>query len=323
LAEFARHGTVTIDGSELRLVGGSPPVFSGTSPLVTQADDLDAFANALVALVVRLVGGDQVVESLGVLQVESPYQHRSSVMALRTLRAAQQAGMTPELYLYMDGLHMGHVRQSPSEFENILAGITEVDRRNQDSVFLACSRCGTARGYVDRETDRGEFESTSMTPEVRICNLHRIIDRLERSSPVLMPNSSIWINPSHPPAEPPALWIMVTHPPYGSEHAFGALSLATAAMSHGIPTTLAFVEDGIWCLHGDHAIREGDRIFSIQDVVEALADERLLQVIGDAQALHARGAQMTQFQDAELLAPQALAERLWAAPHHHTRIFFF
>ncbi|MHA1248637.1 MAG: hypothetical protein ACTSRP_01465 [Candidatus Helarchaeota archaeon] len=62
----------------------------------------------------------------GFLEMRGPYLSRTSVHCLRSLKAAAKHRLKPELYCYLDGIHLGHNCQKPSEFENIGEGLLEV-----------------------------------------------------------------------------------------------------------------------------------------------------------------------------------------------------
>src|SRR5208337_5684921 len=61
--------------------------------------------------------------TIGYLQVESPYMHRSSLYALRCMNAALEVHASAELYAYLDGVHLGHMGQHLTESENIGQGL--------------------------------------------------------------------------------------------------------------------------------------------------------------------------------------------------------
>ena len=89
-----------------------------------------------------------VPSTVGYCQLESPYMHRSSLSALRCLNAALEVHSSVELYAYLDGIHLGHTGQNPTEQENIGAGLEELsDRADKtraavpdDRMFPVCDR---------------------------------------------------------------------------------------------------------------------------------------------------------------------------------------
>jgi len=58
------------------------------------------------------------------LLCSSPYMSRVPVYMLRFLAQAVKAGLHPELYCYLDGVHALHDGQRSSEFENIGRGVS-------------------------------------------------------------------------------------------------------------------------------------------------------------------------------------------------------
>lgn len=222
---------------------------------------------------------------VGVLHNTGPYMNRDSVHMLALLEAIAGAGGRPELYCYLDGVHLANTGQRPSEFLNVGAGLEALGQAAGEFPMRACSRCATARGYVAREDEHGQFLSRKVIAPCTIVNLNRIIDRFERAFPIFSLPLSGCLLPRPRPSQagvsgdqtraqdPPALLVLVTHPPYSSEWAFGAVSFALAAQNHGIPTQVVFIEDGVYGLVGQHHVVPADRIFNIQDVIFATADE--------------------------------------------------
>ena len=217
----------------------------------------------------------------GFLQLESPYMHRSSVYALRFLEAAVRAGVSPDLYTYLDGIHLGHANQDPSEFENIGKGLTAVHesaaKKGLHSLQLACSRCAVARGYRAFENSQGEVISNCTIPPFRIRNLNEIVARFERDHLIASrgaftirfpkEENPIPAGQSSGKRQPAPIVILITRSPYESEMAFGGLSFAIACAFRKIPVRVVFIEDGVYALAGSHQLREDETIFNIQDII--------------------------------------------------------
>jgi len=87
----------------------------------------------------------------------------------------------------------------------------------------------------------------------------------------------------------PHLAVFITNPPYGTEWTFGGISLAIAAAAEGIPTRVVFIEDGVYALYGTHEVPENDRIFNIQEMIEATTDIDGLSYFVHAPSLDDRG----------------------------------
>lgn len=153
--------------------------------------------------------------------------------------------------------------------------------------MLSCSRCGTARGYIRNNQDKEYKVSEDVISGYLFCNLNKIIDFYEKNSLILAPNwgSVQFFNNDIPkPCKEGNLsiknpiTIFITHSPYGSEWTFGGLSFAMACANHGIHTNIVFIEDGIYCIHGNHKVNEKDKIFNIQDIIIATSDILLFEI---------------------------------------------
>ncbi len=211
----------------------------------------------------------------------SPYMSRIPVYMLRFLKSAVEAGLTPELYSYLDGVHAAHMYQRPSEFENIGEGIaalsTVAGGSGEDPWFGACSRCATARGYYVKNTETGGCVPVSCIDAITIRPLKEILDRFIGHHPILAHScggtsvSRIKEQPGTDTANP-ILTVMITNTPYVSEWTFGGLSMAVAAAMGGIETRVIFIEQGVYSLCGNHEVTPDDRVFNVQEMVEATSD---------------------------------------------------
>ncbi|MGV9203142.1 MAG: DsrE family protein [Promethearchaeia archaeon] len=261
----------------------------------------------------------------GFLQMRGPYMSRTTVHLLRALKSALENDLSPELYAYLDGVHIGHDCQRPSEFENIgngLKKIQELAKKNgKNSQMLACSRCGTARGYIKEEMIDTYHQSDDNIPSFLLCNLNRIIDRFENNHIILSPSAAhVHISPKGITQElkkevsqkkNPPLLILITHSPYGSEWTFGGLSFAMACASHNIPTDVIFIEDGSYVLMGEHIVHEQDGIFNIQEIIEATADMEFLQYYVYEQSLKNRGiSRPVRLEGLKIISTEQLTELL-------------
>lgn len=210
---------------------------------------------------------------IGLLSNTGPYMDRDSVYAVRLLEAAQECKMTAALYCYLDGIHMGNSDQKPSEFENIGAALTSLGTNTAGLEMWGCSRCATARGYVDHEDESGLFHSQKTIPPFELVNLNKIVDRMEESFPILGLPGGLVVRGRIEKETKPALLIFITRPPYGSEWSFGGISLAMAAWNHGIPVKVIFIENGVLGLVAAHSIAPQDKIFNSQEVIMALDED--------------------------------------------------
>ncbi|MBD3193990.1 MAG: hypothetical protein GF317_02975 [Candidatus Lokiarchaeota archaeon] len=241
--------------------------------------------------VIKSVNNQSYGDNLGFLEFQGPYMSRTSIYALQLLEKIIESKLNPELYTYLDGIHIGHLGQKPSEFENVEKKLLDLRKKanlnNLHFKMLSCSRCGTARGYIRDENDKEYFQSEDTLQNYLFCNLNKIINRFEENNIILTPscgsiqylngfNENVLdkkkeLNSKHP------IIIFITHSPYGSEWTFGGLSFAMACANHEIPTKVIFIEDGTYCLPTIHKINEQDKIFNIQDIILATSDMEFLQ----------------------------------------------
>lgn len=241
---------------------------------------------------------------LGFLEFRGPYMSRTSVKVLRLLEGAIRSKLNPQLFTYLDGIHLGHLEQRPSEFENIGEGLLSLKERvrkhNLDFTMLSCSRCGTARGYLRKDYENEYKPSEDAISGYLFCNLNRIIDYFEENGLILAPTwasiqaSNISVQETHQnKLYKPPLVIFITHSPYGSEWTFGGLSFAMACANHGIPTNVVFIEDGIYSIHGTHKVNENDKIFNIQEIIIATYDMEDLHYYAFEDSLQERNMKMS------------------------------
>lgn len=239
--------------------------------------------------------------TIGYLHLESPYMHNSGLDAIRCLAAAIEVRASIDLYCYLDGVHLGHSNQNPTECQNIGKGLEELgDRAEQRGLqfqMLACSRCAAARGYSTWDDGKGISISTCTIKPVRIRNLKVIIDQFERNHVILGKNiasfklkkggSSSKYGTNDKGSAPP-LTVLITRSPYGTEHVFGALSFAVAASFQGIKTQVVFIEEGVYTLTGTHHLGEGTQYFNLQEVIAAVAESENLHLYAYLPSLQRR-----------------------------------
>lgn len=268
---------IKIDQNEARKIGFSCETISESLKISNKIIWTSIFWDDLVKELIK----EKRFDSIGYLQLESPYQNRTSVYAIQLLNAIYNSCIRPELYLYLDGLHMGLKNQNPSEFENIGNSIETLAEnlmsKNTPVHFFACSRCATSRGYVKEIDSEGNFKSDYMIDPIQIINLKKIIERFGAVYPALSSNCFNIFNMNNIKSNKTSLFIFITHFPYDLEYTFGALSFAIASMNQGIRTTIIFIEDGVLALGSDHHIIESDKIFNIQDIIESTLHEENLR----------------------------------------------
>lgn len=282
-----------------------------------------------------------VPSTIGYLQLESPYMHRSSLSALRCLNAALEVHASVELYAYLDGIHLGHTGQNPTEQENIGAGLEQLSEKvaklGLQCQMIACSRCATARGYSTWDDGQGSVISTCAIKPFRIRDMNAIVDQFRRGHIILGETvASLQIKRDGAPLrgrvdkgnQSPPVTILITHDPYGTERSHGALSLAAACAHQGIATTVIFIEDGVYALTGTHEIEPEAKIFNVQEVIDAIAGSENLQIYVYTPSLQRRGVAKNRKLTAVLdIGVQELGQVFFSAPagalSEHQRVLFF
>ena len=176
---------------------------------------------------------------------------------------------------------MLHMYQRPSEFENIGEGIaalsTVAGGSGEDPWFGACSRCATAHGYYVKNTETGGCVPVSCIDAITIRPLKEILDRFIGNHPILAHScggTSVSGTTGQPGTDTanPILTVMITNTPYVSEWTFGGLSMAVAACDGRDETRVIFIEQGVYSLCGNHEVTPEDRVFNVQEMVEATSD---------------------------------------------------
>lgn len=239
--------------------------------------------------------------TVGWLQYESPYMHRSAWNGLRFLSAALADHLAIDLYAYLDGVHIGHTGQAPAEAENIGAGIEDMSgkaaRNGLACQIIACNRNATTRGYSTWDDGHGVVISPSVIKPVKIRDLNVMIDRFCQNHIIMAPAAgSLQFRKGTSPFDraemssaAPPVTILVTGIPYSTETVMGAVSFGVACAHAGILTRVVFIEDGIYALTGTHRAPADGRIFSIQDVINAVAGSGNLRFFAFSPSLQKRG----------------------------------
>jgi tRNA 2-thiouridine synthesizing protein C len=320
---------IIADGDELRLQGLLDSVAAGSpGVLITGNGSGIPFWQALVSNLVEEWDGTR---KTAFLLCHSPYMSRIPVYMLRFLSVTLAAGLHPELYTYLDGVHNLHDGQRPSEFENIGRGVSAIAsagvQSGRDPWFAACSRCATARGYYQMNPGTGYCEPSSCITDITIRPLKEILSRFSGNHPILS-HACGGIVPGEGSMEKAGLTrlvIVITHPPYGTEWAFGGLSLALAAAMDGMPATVVFIEQGVYALCGTHEIPGNDKVFNVQELVGATGDIPTLRYLVHGPSLEQRGISVAeQFSPIRKVQNPELAGMLWGGnAFPATRILFF
>jgi|WetSurMetagenome_2_1015567.scaffolds.fasta_scaffold04672_4 tRNA 2-thiouridine synthesizing protein C len=241
--------------------------------------------------------------TVGWLQTESPYMHRSVWYGLRFLSEALEDRLSVDLYAYLDGIHMGHIGQAPTEDENVGKMIEDLDERAAKNrlhcEILACNRNAAARGYNTWDDGQGVVISTSMIRHFRIRDLNVIIERFRHNHIILSPTSGSLgfqkngTGPSFDRAEKsstsPPITILVTRSPYSTEIVSGAIALATACAHGGILTRVIFMEESVYTLMGTHRLPKNSLMFNLQDMINTVAGSENLHFFAFTPSLQKRG----------------------------------
>ncbi len=293
------------DTRELNLRGISIEPHKVRSPdqiiLSSQASDgkTEKFSDRVIESVRN---GYPRIQSIGFLQLQSPYMHRSSVHMVDLLSASVKAGISPEFYGYLDGIHTAHIAQRPAEYRNIGEALCRVNtlalKKNLAPRFLLCSRSATERGYSTFEGETGKILSRCTIPPVKVREIGQIAERFSDSH-VIFSHSCFSIEVEKDrriPAiketenrDPPPLVILATKDPYGTGMTYGAVSFAVACAHQEIATRVVFLEDGVYALTGHHSSDERDSLFNLQEIIEVTSTTRNLEYYSYTPSLQNRG----------------------------------
>lgn len=239
----------------------------------------------------------------GWFQTGSPYLHRSSWYGLRFLSSAIGIRLSAELYAYLDGVHLGHHGQRPSDSENIGGGIVSLHDQataaGLNFTAIACGRCATARGYSTWDDGKGSVISTCTVRPFRIRDLSILVERFSHPHAILAPDAgafpihrqgtALTFDRAEKASRAPPVTILVTKSPYTTEYAFGAVSFAIACAYAGILTRVVFMEDGIYALTGTHRQPAGSPLFNIQEVINRVAGSENLHFFALTPSFQRRG----------------------------------
>lgn len=240
--------------------------------------------------------------TVGWLQCESPYMHRSAQHGIRFLSAALADRLGIDLYTYLDGTHLVHNGQAPAEDENIGAAIEELDGRaaryNLPFHLFVCNRNATARGYSTWDDGQGTVISTCAIRHAKIRDLNVMADRFRQNHIILSAGAaslqfrkgaSASFDRAEKNSTAPPVTILITRSPYSTADAFGAVSLAVACAHAGILTRVIFMEDGIYALTGTHRTPSSVPPYNIQEIINTVAGSENLHFFAFTPSFQRRG----------------------------------
>jgi tRNA 2-thiouridine synthesizing protein C len=241
--------------------------------------------------------------TIGYLQVQSPYMHRAALYALLCLEAALDRDCNPELYAFLDGIHIGHANQHPTAFRNLGEGFSDLtshaSQHQRHYLLLGSAPCATERGYGMWDDGKGLVISSCTIKPLKLRSLTGMVERFTKDHSILGTNSgSIQLRLDHPgivdglPVKdhaPPSLVILITGSPYTTEMTMGALSFAIASAHQGIGTRVVFIEDGVYALSGEQKIDAAEQFFSLQDMINSASRNDRLEFFAHQPSLHQRG----------------------------------
>lgn len=242
-------------------------------------------------------------KTIGFLQVQSPYMHRSALYALLCLEAALDRDCDPELYAFLDGIHIGHANQHPTSFRNLGEGLSDLAshalQQQRHHLFLGSALCAIERGYGMWDNGKGLVLSPCTIKPLKLKSLTDIVERFTKDHSILGTNSgSFQMRQDHAGIaegvsvkdhSPPALVILITGSPYINEMAMGALSFAIASAHKGIATRVVFIEDGVYVLSGNQKNDAAEQFFSLQDMVNSASRNDRIEFFVHQPSLHQRG----------------------------------
>jgi len=241
--------------------------------------------------------------TIGYFQVQSPYMHRAALYALLCLESALERDCNPELYSFLDGIHIGHTNQHPIAFRNLGEGLSDLAshalQHQRHCLILGSAPCASERGYGMWDDGKRLVISSCTIKPLKLRSLTDMVERFTKDHSILGTNSgSIQIRQDHTGMAdglsvkdhaPPSLIIQITGSPYTTEMAMGALSFAIASAHQGIETRVVFIENGVYALSGEQKTDMAEQFFSLQDMINSASRNDRLEFFAHQPSLHQRG----------------------------------
>jgi tRNA 2-thiouridine synthesizing protein D len=102
-----------------------------------------------------------------------PYASQYADILWQIADKALDMGYHVDIFLYMDAVHGMKTLQEPKKFPNVGEHLKQLAKRGVN--IVACSRCSTARGYVEGEAnEKGVYPSSQCVEGIRIMSLYQL-----------------------------------------------------------------------------------------------------------------------------------------------------
>jgi len=240
--------------------------------------------------------------SIGYLQVSSPYMNRSSECSVNCLHAAAEEHLSPELYAFLDGIHVVHINQKPPVSMNIGEALVELGaickKKGLRFLLLADTTSAASRGYATWQGEGKKIMSGCTIHPAKIQGLDAIARRFggghvvlgSSAASILFSDSDDLASPvKQKERSPPPVVILISHTPYQEEYTLGGLSLAMACARNDICTRLVFIEDGVYSLIEPLDDQPEVTPFSIHSLIQSVKAESSLELYAYKPSLTQRG----------------------------------
>ena len=129
-------------------------------------------------------------KTLVIMLFSGPYSGQQADHACHIAEKALDKGYKVKMFLYGDGVHAQMNGQAPKLFFNVGDSLEQLAKKG--AVIKSCTRCSTARGYVEGPFDEVEdrYPSKKSLNVVKIYSLYGFINMLGKADRVLTFGSS-------------------------------------------------------------------------------------------------------------------------------------
>jgi tRNA 2-thiouridine synthesizing protein D len=118
------------------------------------------------------------LKTLTIILTDGPYISEYAEIACNITKAALKEHQV-NIFLYLDSVHIPKVGQNPTLFENV--GNLFRELALDGAIVRACSRCATARGYIQD----ADGNSLDYYKGIKITSLYDLAEMLSRSDKVI------------------------------------------------------------------------------------------------------------------------------------------